>query len=221
MRLWVIPDHEKEDNPQSMEIVLQDEKRSYSILDELLSRDVKGKTIAQLVKCLHEGNSWIYATIVHIEMENGWSYMGCKRYKLQVRVMDGTDFISLLLWDREATKLIGKSATQLKGQIDETTDSNNDGAYLVELDTILDKNALFKVAVKSYNVEQPVEVYTVLKICDDEELTKQFKPSSRDDDSPEEASTTRSASYSWYKTMISDSDYAEFKNFSKWLGVSQ
>ncbi|XP_009592380.1 large ribosomal subunit protein uL4 [Nicotiana tabacum] len=37
----------------------------------------------------------------------------------------------------------------------------------------------------------------------------------------EEASSIRSASHSWYKTMISDSDYAEFDNFSKWLGVSQ
>lgn len=25
----------------------------------------------------------------------------------------------------------------------------------------------------------------------------------------------------WYQTMISDSDYTEFENFTKWLGVSQ
>lgn len=31
----------------------------------------------------------------------------------------------------------------------------------------------------------------------------------------------RSAGKSWYKTMISDSDYPEFDNFSKWLGSSQ
>ncbi|KAG5584455.1 hypothetical protein AABB24_015523 [Solanum stoloniferum] len=37
----------------------------------------------------------------------------------------------------------------------------------------------------------------------------------------EEASAIRGASHSWYKTMISDSDYAEFDNFTKWLGVSQ
>ncbi|KAF3677058.1 hypothetical protein FXO37_05018 [Capsicum annuum] len=52
----------------------------------------------------------------------------------------------------------------------------------VKLDTILDKNALFKVAVKSHNVEQHVEVYTILKICDDEKLTKQFQPSCSDND---------------------------------------
>lgn len=26
---------------------------------------------------------------------------------------------------------------------------------------------------------------------------------------------------SWYKTMVSDSEYTEFENFTKWLGVSQ
>ncbi|PHT75646.1 hypothetical protein T459_19168 [Capsicum annuum] len=71
--------------------------------------------------------------------------------------MDGTSFISLFLWDREAIKLIGKSTTQLKGQIDKTTDSDDDDAYPVEIDTILDNNAPFNVAVKSHNVEQHVE----------------------------------------------------------------
>ncbi|CAI9783209.1 unnamed protein product [Fraxinus pennsylvanica] len=36
-----------------------------------------------------------------------------------------------------------------------------------------------------------------------------------------EASTIKAASRTWYKTMISDSDYTEFENFSKWLGASQ
>ncbi|XP_051130354.1 60S ribosomal protein L4 [Andrographis paniculata] len=39
--------------------------------------------------------------------------------------------------------------------------------------------------------------------------------------SKEEASAIQTAGKAWYKTMISDSDYTEFENFSKWLGVSQ
>ncbi|KAL5135287.1 60S ribosomal protein L4-1 [Glycine soja] len=39
--------------------------------------------------------------------------------------------------------------------------------------------------------------------------------------SKEEASAIKAAGKSWYQTMVSDSDYAEFDNFSKWLGVSQ
>lgn len=37
----------------------------------------------------------------------------------------------------------------------------------------------------------------------------------------EEATAIKAAGKSWYQTMISDSDYTEFENFSKWLGVSQ
>jgi len=31
----------------------------------------------------------------------------------------------------------------------------------------------------------------------------------------------KAAGKAWYKTMVSDSDYTEFENFSKWLGVTQ
>ncbi|XP_059623528.1 large ribosomal subunit protein uL4 [Cornus florida] len=37
----------------------------------------------------------------------------------------------------------------------------------------------------------------------------------------EEMTSIKAASKGWYKTMISDSDYTEFDNFTKWLGVSQ
>ncbi|XP_027352051.1 60S ribosomal protein L4-like isoform X2 [Abrus precatorius] len=36
-----------------------------------------------------------------------------------------------------------------------------------------------------------------------------------------EASAIKAAGKAWYQTMVSDSDYAEFDNFSKWLGISQ
>ncbi|CAD6272470.1 unnamed protein product [Miscanthus lutarioriparius] len=37
----------------------------------------------------------------------------------------------------------------------------------------------------------------------------------------EEAAKVKAAGKAWYKTMISDSDYTEFENFTKWLGVTQ
>ncbi|KAK1285193.1 60S ribosomal protein L4 [Acorus calamus] len=39
--------------------------------------------------------------------------------------------------------------------------------------------------------------------------------------SKEEAAAIKAAGKAWYHTMISDSDYTEFENFSKWLGVTQ
>ncbi|KAG8647328.1 60S ribosomal protein L4 [Manihot esculenta] len=37
----------------------------------------------------------------------------------------------------------------------------------------------------------------------------------------EEAAAIKSAGKAWYHTMISDSDYTEFENFTKWLNVTQ
>ncbi|PHU14182.1 DNA-(apurinic or apyrimidinic site) lyase 2 [Capsicum chinense] len=146
VRLRVIPDREKEDNPQSMEKVLQDKKgdRIHATVGRYVMRLFKGK-----IKKYSVRNTW-HASKLWVNPDLPQVVDFKTRYKLQVRVMDGTGFISLLLWDREATKFIGKSATQLKGQ---TTDSDDDGAYPVELNTILDKNALFKVVVKRHNVE--------------------------------------------------------------------
>ncbi|KAH9553681.1 hypothetical protein CY35_08G024900 [Sphagnum magellanicum] len=38
---------------------------------------------------------------------------------------------------------------------------------------------------------------------------------------PEEKEAAKKAGSAWYKTMVSDSEYTEFENFTKWLGVSQ
>ncbi len=38
---------------------------------------------------------------------------------------------------------------------------------------------------------------------------------------PEDNETVKKAGSAWYKTMVSDSEYTEFENFTKWLGVSQ
>ncbi|XP_070014818.1 uncharacterized protein [Nicotiana sylvestris] len=72
-----------------------------------------------------------------------------RRYRLQVRVMDRTAFISLLLWNREAMQLIGKSAKELKER-------------------------LLEVIIKQENIESQVEVYKVLKLTDDDDLLKEY-----------------------------------------------
>jgi hypothetical protein len=37
----------------------------------------------------------------------------------------------------------------------------------------------------------------------------------------EDKELAKKAGSAWYKTMVSDSEYTEFENFTKWLGVSQ
>ncbi|KAI4341802.1 hypothetical protein MLD38_026482 [Melastoma candidum] len=50
---------------------------------------------------------------------------------------------------------------------------------------------------------------------------KEKLDSKRKNVTKEEALAIKAAGKAWYQTMISDSDYTEFENFSKWLGVSQ
>ncbi|OIT08182.1 hypothetical protein A4A49_63239, partial [Nicotiana attenuata] len=103
------------------------------------------------------------------------------RYKLRVQVMDHTGFISLLLWDREAISLIGKSANELNKISIEASAAVDECSYPVELYDILDKKVLFKVSVKSSNIKVHAEVYNVVKISEDDNLIQQYKQSAQDD----------------------------------------
>nr|XP_016475267.1 PREDICTED: replication protein A 70 kDa DNA-binding subunit A-like isoform X1 [Nicotiana tabacum] len=183
-------------------------QQSYSVRDELDKGIVLFKTIRDLVQCTQECSYWIAAKLVNLELDQGWSYLACNkcsrkvdkvenkyfckkcneeefsfthRYRLQVRVMDGTAFISLLLWNREAMQLIGKSAKELKERLLETSIADADCSYPSELDDILYKKFMFKVIVKQENIESQVEVYKVLKLTDDDDLLKEYNHSLFDD----------------------------------------
>ncbi|XP_070006278.1 replication protein A 70 kDa DNA-binding subunit B-like isoform X2 [Nicotiana sylvestris] len=154
-------------------------QQSYSVRDELDKGIILFKTIRDLVQCTHECSYWIAAKLVNLELDRGWSYLACNkctkkvdkvgttyfckkcneeacyithRYRLQVRVMDGTAFISLLLWNRDAMQLIGKSAKELKEGLVETSIGDADWSYPTELDDILYKKFMFKVIVKKKNI---------------------------------------------------------------------
>ncbi|OIT01353.1 hypothetical protein A4A49_59956, partial [Nicotiana attenuata] len=153
-----------------------------------------------------EGPCWIVASIENLELGKGWSYVSCKkcqkkvdkvgniyqcpnpkcknedysacatRYKLQVRVMDATGYVSLLLWDREAMFLIGESAKELKEGFLENTGAIDKYSYPVELNIVLQRKFMFKVIVKSSNIQLQQEVYSVVKLTDEEQLIKKYIP---------------------------------------------
>ncbi|OIT29285.1 hypothetical protein A4A49_51656, partial [Nicotiana attenuata] len=146
---------------------------------------------------------WIVASIKNLELEKGWSYVSCKkcqkkvnkvgniyrcpnqkyknedysavnRYKLQVRVLDKTGSVSLLLWDREAMFLIGKSANKLKEGLLENTGVVD--SYPVELNNILERKFLFKVIIKRSKIQLQGELYSIVKLIDDEQLINKYNP---------------------------------------------
>ncbi|XP_070003842.1 uncharacterized protein LOC142163526 [Nicotiana tabacum] len=54
-------------------------QRNYSVFEELAAGNVEVKSIGELIDFLQEGQIWIVATIVNLELERGWSYVGCKK----------------------------------------------------------------------------------------------------------------------------------------------
>ncbi|XP_070049023.1 uncharacterized protein [Nicotiana tomentosiformis] len=96
---------------------------------------------------------------------------------LQVKVMDCTGTISLLLWDREETKIIEKPANDLKDALFETSGAADDSSCPMEIENIVEKRYMFKVEVKSSNNQNKDEVLKVIMLTDDEEIIKKYVPS--------------------------------------------
>ncbi|CAH9055290.1 unnamed protein product [Cuscuta epithymum] len=128
-------------------------------------------TLEALTKLQEDGRHWVYGEIVAIDSHKDWSYVSCigcnrkvspngdsfwcvscssndavLRFKVNVRVVDGTTHASFLLWDREVSCLLGKSAASLKEQISR----RNFGPHYFpsEINSLIDIKALFKVQFK-------------------------------------------------------------------------
>ncbi|PHT78404.1 hypothetical protein T459_16456 [Capsicum annuum] len=190
VRLWVIPDREKEDNPQSMEMVLQDKKedRIHATVGRYVMRLFKGK-ISELglyimKKFVVGPNIFKFKTTKHrmrltftnrtmveeindplfekYSVRNTWH---ASKLWVNPDLPQVVDFkTSLIGVHGDNTLRVSQISTQhsysvsdelLSGDVEgktivqlveclHTTDFDEDGAYPVELNTILDKNALFK-----------------------------------------------------------------------------
>ncbi|XLR58387.1 hypothetical protein S83_009059, partial [Arachis hypogaea] len=109
----------------------------WSGVEDLNQGSVVAKTIEKVLNSSEESPIWIAATVVSINAsKSDWYYKSCRkcpkkidtpigkryectkcghthgcaaiRYKLEVMVCDGTESMTLLLWDRETTQLAGK-----------------------------------------------------------------------------------------------------------------
>ncbi|KAF3629099.1 putative late blight resistance protein -like protein R1B-16-like [Capsicum annuum] len=130
IRLWQLQDKFKPDVPYSLDMVLQDSKgdRIHASIGKYDIKFFENKmeelTLYRINNFVVTSNSKKFKTTTHKH-----------RYRLQVHVMDGTGLITLLLWNREAVQLMGKTAKELKeGLIDD-----DDCSYPSELDDIVEK----------------------------------------------------------------------------------
>ncbi|PHU21511.1 Eukaryotic translation initiation factor 2 subunit alpha [Capsicum chinense] len=123
----------------------------------------KFRDVYSVCSCWYQTKLWINPSLPQ-------SIAFKSRYRLQVRVMDGTGLITLLLWNREAVQLMGKTAKELM----EDLIDDDECSYPSELDDIVEKKLMFKVMVKESNIYKQDEVYKVLKFADDESLFKEY-----------------------------------------------
>ncbi|XLR35502.1 hypothetical protein S83_063402, partial [Arachis hypogaea] len=167
---------------------------------ELKRGGVIVKSIEDALNSTEEGPIWIGGTIVSINAgNNDWFYKSCRkcpkkvetpignryecfkcghthgsaslRYKVEVIAYDGTGSITMLMWDRETTQLIGRQAEQIKDE-----DCLEGEGYPPTLDNMMDKKLLFKINVKTANINKHDQVYTIMKICDDEDIIEKNCP---------------------------------------------
>ncbi|CAH9094102.1 unnamed protein product [Cuscuta epithymum] len=138
---------------------------------DISSGQIQLVTIEQLTKMEEDGKHWIYGEIAGIDSHKDWSYVSCigcnrkvtpngdgfqclscnssdavLRYKVNIRVVDKTSHASFLLWDREVSCLIGRSASSLKEQVNK----RNFGPHYFpsEINALMDIKALFRVQCK-------------------------------------------------------------------------
>ncbi|XP_060188608.1 uncharacterized protein LOC132617583 isoform X2 [Lycium barbarum] len=105
----------------------------------------------------------------------------CKKcgFKQKLGVIDDTGTIILMMWDRDAAKMIGKSANDLKNAVSETSGVADDSSIPIEIENLIEKRYMFKVDVQSSNCENQDEIFKVLTFTDDEGIIEKYIPSPR------------------------------------------
>ncbi|XP_076898829.1 uncharacterized protein LOC143552507 [Bidens hawaiensis] len=78
------------------------------------------------------------------------------RYKIKLRVQDGTGVVSLTLFDRDAKLIINKTASELLA-IKDKVENAADTGFSIELNCLLEKKFAFKVEVADFNFRNNVE----------------------------------------------------------------
>ncbi|XP_076884458.1 replication protein A 70 kDa DNA-binding subunit A-like [Bidens hawaiensis] len=90
------------------------------------------------------------------------------RFKIKLRVQDGSGVVSLTLFDRDAKLIINKTASELLATKDE--DDVGHSGFPTELNSLLEKKFAFKVEIADFNFMNNVEVYGISKLTDDQEI---------------------------------------------------
>ncbi|KAL8053100.1 hypothetical protein ABFS82_05G050900 [Erythranthe guttata] len=156
-------------------------------------------TIDECIEANQECVVSVLAKVMDIEGDNWW-YHGCSkcsrkvepslslkryfcvkckktlpavpRFRIQMSVIDDTGSASFVIFDRIATQLIGKSASDL---LDTSNKDNQNSDYPSDIDGLINVEILFQVSISDRNVETKWPVYTVKTATNDEGVIQQFR----------------------------------------------
>ncbi|XP_012833368.1 PREDICTED: uncharacterized protein LOC105954240 [Erythranthe guttata] len=154
-------------------------------------------SIAELVDTL-DSTVVLLATIFEIDLEKRWWYISCKnckkkvtpngskyfykrcdrdvptipRYRIEVTIVDSTSSTSLVLFDEMVKQFIGKSASEVVGNMKKEQLSNT---LPVEFQMLVNKEFLFKIQISEMNVKKNWSLSTVKTMTNDKEKIQKFK----------------------------------------------
>ncbi|VFQ68277.1 unnamed protein product [Cuscuta campestris] len=152
------------------------------------------KTLEEVCEDFEKGRVWILCKIVAFAHYGSWCYTSCKkcykkviptngisfcadcnldgfvlRYRLQVRVVDETNSLTLTLWDKQCIPLFGRHAG------DYLHDSGDDTEIPQEFNSIMYKPLLIELEVKRTGSTFNQKQYSVNQIIKDKEVLDRFQ----------------------------------------------
>ncbi|KAL4396620.1 hypothetical protein AHAS_Ahas01G0110100 [Arachis hypogaea] len=192
IRIWEHPTKFNEKKVGSIEMILQDSKigkgdtiqcfkNKSNVIPEWLSGIKKITNGSALIKTIDEAvSSKKCPKKVETPVGNRYEFDKCShthgiafiRYKVEVKVFDRADSISFLLWDREIRQLCGKQAEKVLKE---------------------------DINVKIANISGYDQVFTVMKLFDDEEVVDKNLPKNYDGNSLVNVTDVREDSISSFK----------------------
>nr|GEU37691.1 replication protein A 70 kDa DNA-binding subunit B [Tanacetum cinerariifolium] len=94
-------------------------------------------------------------------------------FRLQIRVQDKSETMSLTLLNDEVQPIVDRSAYQL---CETYGKSKNTDMFPMEITDLIGKKYAFKVLIDAYNVNKLLLVFTVLRLSDDPEIIESIRP---------------------------------------------
>ncbi|XP_021975144.1 uncharacterized protein LOC110870259 [Helianthus annuus] len=89
------------------------------------------------------------------------------KFKVHLRVQDETGSVSFVMFDKDVTKLIGSTASDIRERQLKVNDTES---FPHEISRLLEKKLAFKIEVSDYNLNHDYHVYTIQKVCGDPDI---------------------------------------------------